>query len=150
MSRLRSLQDFIAAGLDTIVKCQGCGRLVRADPRKLLAGISAKWRHDLGYQGSKLRCSACHQRGARIAPAPKIAGPLDCPDFRADLEAMWERVMAEQNDPPFKIEGPDADGFVWICSSEGREVWCHNLGTQEQAAEQFSQWLGAIDYLENS
>jgi hypothetical protein len=35
----------------------------------------------------------------------------------------------------FKIEGLDEDDCVWICSSEGRAVWCENLGPKEKAAE---------------
>lgn len=52
------------------------------------------------------------------------------------------------DDAPFAIEGPDGDGFVWICSSEGRSDWCHNLGPADQAAEIMSQWLASIDYEE--
>ena len=149
MSRLRSLQDFIAADLDAIVECRGCGRRVRSDPRKLLEGIQVKWRASLDFQGSKFRCKVCRHRGARIAPAPKVLSPLDCENFRADIERLWEKVMAEATqDAAFKIQGPDADGFVWICSPEGRDVWCHNLGTEDQAAEVLAQWLGSIDYQE--
>ncbi len=45
----------------------------------------------------------------------------------------------------FQIEGPDEDGCVWICSAEGRDVWCQNLGPAEQVVEVMSQWLGSID-----
>lgn len=44
-------------------------------------------------------------------------------------------------EPTFEIEGPDEDGFVWICSSEGRHVWCQNLGPKQQAAEVMCGWL---------
>ena len=44
----------------------------------------------------------------------------------------------------FEIQGPDANGFVWICSSKGRDDWCHNLGPVVQVAEAWSQWLGAM------
>ena len=58
--------------------------------------------------------------------------------------------MSEFEGPPqsatFQLEGPDEDGCVWICSAEGRDVWCQNLGP---VAEKLSEWLGAIDYLEN-
>jgi len=54
-----------------------------------------------------------------------------------------------EQDALFEIEGPDEDGCVWICSSKGRDVWCQNLGPKEAVAEQFCQWLGSIDYLEN-
>lgn len=49
-------------------------------------------------------------------------------------------------DATFEIQGPDDEGNVWICSAEGREVWCHNLGAQQTVAEAMSQWLGSIDY----
>jgi hypothetical protein len=48
----------------------------------------------------------------------------------------------------FQIEGPDEDGCVWICSAEGRDVWCQNLGPREQVAEVLSQWLGSLDHHE--
>jgi hypothetical protein len=54
-----------------------------------------------------------------------------------------------QQGPLFELQGPDEDGCVWICSAEGRDVWCHNLGPKEDAAEVMSQWLGSIDYLED-
>jgi len=147
MSRLRSLQDFMTAGVDAMVECKGCGRRVRADPRALFAGIGVHWRKSLDHEGSKLRCTICGHRGARLAPIPKIECTIDWQSLQADIERMWERVMAEE--PPFVIEGPNKDGYVWICSSKGRDVWCHNLGSEEQAAEVFSQWLGSIDYQEN-
>ena len=46
----------------------------------------------------------------------------------------------------FQLEGPDEDGCVWICASEGRDVWCQNLGAQYKVAPVLSQWLGSIDY----
>ena len=49
-------------------------------------------------------------------------------------------------DAQFELQGPDENGHVWVCSPEGRHVWCHNLGPTEQVAEAFSQWLGSIDY----
>ena len=51
-----------------------------------------------------------------------------------------------QQDALFQIEGPDEDGCVWICSTEGRDVWCQNLGPQDKVAPLLSQWLGSIDY----
>lgn len=39
----------------------------------------------------------------------------------------------------------DEDGSVWLCSPEGREVWCHRLGTVEDVEEAFSQWLAERD-----
>lgn len=50
------------------------------------------------------------------------------------------------DDAQFELQGPDDNGDVWICSPEGRDVWCHNLGPTEQVAEAMSQWLGSIDY----
>lgn len=35
--------------------------------------------------------------------------------------------MAEGQEALFEIEGPDEDGCIWICSTEGRKVWFHNL-----------------------
>lgn len=49
----------------------------------------------------------------------------------------------------FQIEGPDEDGCVWICSAEGRSVWCENLGPKAKVAEALSQWLASIDQDEN-
>ena len=56
----------------------------------------------------------------------------------ADDEPEQERL--------FCIEGPDEDGCVWICSAEGRDVWCQNLGPATKVAEKLSQWLGELDY----
>jgi hypothetical protein len=39
-----------------------------------------------------------------------------------------ERYSEPEQDALFQIEEPDADGCVWACSNEGREVWCRNLG----------------------
>lgn len=46
----------------------------------------------------------------------------------------------------FQIEGPDEDGCVWACSSEGRDVWCQNLGPADAVAEVVSAWLVSQDY----
>ena len=40
-----------------------------------------------------------------------------------------------EQDALFQIEGPGEDGCVWICSTEGRDVWCQNLGPQNAVAE---------------
>ena len=56
---------------------------------------------------------------------------------------------APEQNALFEIEGPDGDGYVWMCSAEGREVWCQNLGPAGKVAEVLSQWLGSIDYGEN-
>lgn len=45
----------------------------------------------------------------------------------------------------FQIEGPDEDGCVWICSTEGRGHWCYNLGPRDAAVEVLSQWLAEQD-----
>ena len=54
------------------------------------------------------------------------------------------------NDEPeqgalFQIEGPDEDGCVWICSADGRDVWCQKLGPKERVVEALCQWPGSID-----
>ena len=46
----------------------------------------------------------------------------------------------------FKIEGPDDDGCVWLCSPKGRDVWCQNAGPVEPAATVMADWLGTIDF----
>lgn len=55
--------------------------------------------------------------------------------------------MIEPHEPAqralFQIEGPDEDGCVWICSTEGRDVWCQNLGPEKATAEVLSQWLAS-------
>ena len=51
-----------------------------------------------------------------------------------------------EQDALFQIEGPDEDGCVWICSAEGRDVWCQNLGPRDKVAEVLAHWLGSIDY----
>lgn len=45
----------------------------------------------------------------------------------------------------FQIEGPDEDGCVWACSTEGRDVWCANLGPRDKVAAVMSQWLASQD-----
>jgi hypothetical protein len=50
-----------------------------------------------------------------------------------------------EQDALFKIEGPDEDGCVWICSAQGRDVWCENLGPHKKVVEVFSQWLASQD-----
>ena len=44
----------------------------------------------------------------------------------------------------FQLEGPDEDGCVWACSSEGRDVWCQNLGPPEKVADVLCRWLASI------
>lgn len=52
---------------------------------------------------------------------------------------------------PFTIEGPDADGDVWLYPADdpGR-IAGYNLGKVDQAAEVMSGWLGSIDHEERS
>lgn len=45
----------------------------------------------------------------------------------------------------FEIEGPDEDGCVWICSAQGRHVWCQNLGPRDATVEVLSQWLASVE-----
>ena len=35
---------------------------------------------------------------------------------------------------------------MWVCSTEGRDVWCANLGPCAKVAEVLSQWLGTVDF----
>jgi len=151
MSRLRSLQDFLAANLDTIAECKGCGRRVRVDTLDMLRAQTVKWRKSLDQQGSRLRCTVCKHRGARLAPAPKIGGPLDCEEFQADIRAMWERVMAEEltGQCNAMIAEPDGDGLVYVKAREDDSIILACLGTEAEACELMSQWLGSRDYQEN-
>jgi hypothetical protein len=48
------------------------------------------------------------------------------------------------NEPAFEIQGPDDQGYVWICSPPGRQMWCHNIGRVDEAAAVMSQWLGSM------
>lgn len=133
-----------------MVECKGCRRRVRADPRQLLAGIAVKWRANLEYPGSRLRCTACRHRGARIAPVPKIVSPLDCDGFRADIERMWEKLMAKELEGQCnaEISEPDGGGLVYVVSNSDKSLKMACLGTEREAEELLSQWLGARDYLE--
>ena len=45
----------------------------------------------------------------------------------------------------FQIEGPDEDGCVWACSTQGRDIWCENLGLRDKVAEVLAQWLASQD-----
>jgi hypothetical protein len=58
--------------------------------------------------------------------------------------------MEHEADPEqgalFEIEGPDEDGCVWICSADGRDVWCQNLGPRQVVAEKLAQWLTEIGF----
>ena len=60
-------------------------------------------------------------------------------------------TMGDESDQEalFQIEGPDEDGCVWVCSTEGRDVWCANLGPCRKVAEVMSQWLASLDQDEN-
>ena len=66
------------------------------------------------------------------------------------MQFVGLKVVPNMNEPTFEIQGPDDDGFVWICSPPGRQMWCHNIGRTEQAAEVMSQWLGSIEDGERS
>ena len=55
-----------------------------------------------------------------------------------------------EQDALFYIEGPDERGCVWIHSANSSDSWTQNLGPQDKVAEVLSQWLGSIDYDENS
>lgn len=116
MPRLRCLQDFSAAGVDAMIECKGCGRRVRIDTHKLMRKISnVQWWQWLDAQGQRLRCDECKHRGARIAPVPKIVGPLDCPEFQADIDALWERTMANAEEEALLSWTPQvSDGHLWI------------------------------------
>lgn len=52
--------------------------------------------------------------------------------------------MDEKLQPPFQIEGPDANGNAWLVTAEGRQ----KLGAWDDAAEVMSEWLGSVEYLE--
>ena len=59
---------------------------------------------------------------------------------------MTEDLIEPKADAPpldakFDIEGPDGDGYVWICSTESRQQWCHNLGSAEAVTRKLSRWL---------
>lgn len=43
----------------------------------------------------------------------------------------------------FTIEGPDADGFVWLYSKDGHKGI--NLGKLETVVEKMSQWLAEVE-----
>jgi hypothetical protein len=50
-----------------------------------------------------------------------------------------------QQEALFEIEGFNEDGCVWICSANGRNDWCRNLGPAHKVVEVLSQWLASID-----
>jgi len=47
----------------------------------------------------------------------------------------------EEQEALFEIEGPDEDGCVWLCSAQGRDHWCANLGPKDKAAALMTNWL---------
>ncbi len=49
----------------------------------------------------------------------------------------------------FTIEGPDAEGLVWVVSADTANPWSHKLGSTDRVAQALSQWLGSIDHREN-
>lgn len=77
------------------------------------------------------------KRGGSSDPVP--------PDSVHDGAEQISGGQGRQAEPPqealFVIEGPDEDGCVWLCSAEGRDTWCANLGPNEKAIELFSAWL---------
>ena len=50
----------------------------------------------------------------------------------------------------FYIEGPDERGCVWIHGANSSHPWSQNLGPRNKVAEVLSQWLGSIDFGEDS
>ena len=57
-------------------------------------------------------------------------------------------MTSEPDGPPqdalFQIEGPDEDGFVWICSNQGRDNWCHKLGPTMPTVAVLARWLASV------
>lgn len=109
--------------------------------------------HSFPHRRSESDESASYTEEAGLEQAGRtIVGISDKSSPATYIAAVSRsRSMGEQDQTAlFEIEGPDEDGCVWICSAEGREVWCQNLGPVEKAAEAMSQWLGSIDYLERS
>jgi hypothetical protein len=45
---------------------------------------------------------------------------------------------------PFIIEGPDENGHIWACATDGREDWC-DLGPVELVAETMPEFLAPLD-----
>ena len=81
-----------------------------------------------------------HTQGGGKLDEDHGAGLFGRPDTdRGNLDGPEQGAL-------FRIEGPDEDGCVWICSGSGRGVWCHNLGPFEPAAEAMAEWLEANDY----
>lgn len=153
MSRFRCLQDFATAEVDALVECgnPNCRRRVVAHPRALLGKIrKERWLHYLNIQSRHMVCGLCGHKGARIAPVPRIVGPLDCDEFRADIEAMWERVMAEAEAEKltnWKFTGPDEDGYLWI-DLKGDTERSINLGPIDPALDKVADLLAENDYEE--
>jgi hypothetical protein len=48
--------------------------------------------------------------------------------------------------PLFKLEHDSEDGCAWICSKEGRDVWCRNLGPISAACTVMANFLGEVDF----
>ena len=67
--RLESLSDYARHGYTLRLDCK-CGRVVMLDPHQLLATIMERgWpSHTLEGIATKLRCSKCGERPARIGP----------------------------------------------------------------------------------
>lgn len=67
--RLSSLSDYARHGYRLRLDCH-CGRVVLADPHKLLAECHRRgWTHTLEGLAMRLRCFECGERPKRIGPA---------------------------------------------------------------------------------
>jgi hypothetical protein len=72
--------------------------------------------------------------------------PLPCYSQSVGHSGSMAHMDQPEQGALFRIEGPDEDGCVWICSADGRDVWCHNLGRRDKVAEILSRWLCSVDY----
>ncbi len=52
--------------------------------------------------------------------------------------------------PSSNLQGPDDDGHVWVCSREGRHVWCQNLGPVDKVRVVLAEFLASIEQDEGS
>jgi hypothetical protein len=71
--------------------------------------------------------------------------PHDEPQLSPSPCVLELMIEGPEQEALFCIEGPDEEGCVWICSSEGRDVWCHNLGPSGKVAEKLSQWQASVE-----
>ena len=56
--------------------------------------------------------------------------------------------MRPADQAPFMIEGPDENGHLWACATDGREEWC-DLGPMDLVAEIMPEFLAPIGYIDN-